>query len=163
MARVAFTVNHLFTATPQVVWDELVDWEGHGAWIPATRVDVAPGDPLAIGATFVAWTGYGPLTLEDRMEVAAIEWSSEQQRGECTVNKLGPVLGGTASFSVEPGPDGGAALTWIEDVHVPRVPQFLARITGVMGAGGFKLAMLSLARQIRKTAPAERFARDRNN
>ncbi|MBT6444851.1 MAG: SRPBCC family protein, partial [Acidimicrobiaceae bacterium] len=66
MAKVVFTVNHHFAADPQAVWDELADWAGHANWIPATRVEVAPGDPLAVGAEFTAWTGYGPLKLEDR-------------------------------------------------------------------------------------------------
>ena len=153
MAKVEFTVNHTFDETPQALWDELVDWEGHAKWIPATRVEVGPGDPLAIGATFVAWTGYGPLTLEDRMEVAAVEWSSELQRGDCTVNKIGPLLTGTARFIVEPGASGNAELTWIEDVGVPRVPQFLAPVVGFFGAAGFRLAMISLARQMRKASP----------
>ena len=92
MAKVVFTVNHHFAADPQAAWDELADWAGHANWIPATRVEVAPGDPLAVGAEFTAWTGYGPLKLEDRMRVAAIDWQPDQQRGTCTVVKLGPVL-----------------------------------------------------------------------
>lgn len=155
MAKVVFTVHHRFEGSPRAVWDELVDWEGHAAWIPATRVEVEPGDPLAIGAGFVAWTGVGPLTLEDRMQVAAIEWSDDQQRGTCTVNKLGPVLTGTARFVTEPGSDAGCQLTWVEDVWVPYVPQFLAPLVGRLGAGGFKLAMISLARQMRKATAAQ--------
>lgn len=153
MAKVVFTVHHTFSAAPRHVWDELVDWAGHANWIPATRVDVEPGDPLAIGARFTAWTGYGPLTLEDQMQVASIEWAVAESTGTCTVDKLGPVLSGTASFVVEPDADGTAKLTWIEDVSVPYVPQLLAPIVGRLGAGGFKLAMISLGRQMRKTAP----------
>ena len=153
MAQVAFTVNHRFDADPQAVWDELADWAGHANWIPATRVEVTPGDPLAIGAEFTAWTGYGPLTLEDRMRVAAIDWRPEDQCGTCTVDKLGPVLTGTATFRVA-GTAGAADLEWIEDVTVPHVPQFLAPVVGRLGAAGFKLAMISLARQMRRSITA---------
>ena len=153
MAKVVFTVNHRFDADPQAVWDELADWAGHANWIPATRVEVAPGDPLAVGAEFTAWTGYGPLTLEDRMRVIAIDWQAEAQQGTCTVEKLGPLLTGTASFRVE-GTPGAAAMEWVEDITVPYLPQFLAPIAAWIGAGGFKLAMISLARQMRKSATA---------
>ncbi|MCH9803086.1 SRPBCC family protein [bacterium] len=153
MAKVVFTVNHHFAADPQAVWDELADWAGHANWIPATRVEVAPGDPLAVGAEFTAWTGYGPLKLEDRMRVAAIDWQPDQQRGTCTVVKLGPVLTGTASFTVD-GTAGATDLEWIEDVTVPHVPQFLAPVVARIGAAGFKLAMISLGRQMRKSAAA---------
>lgn len=154
MATVVFTVRHTFQAAPRAVWDELVDWAGHANWIPATRVEVQPGDPLAVGARFTAWTGYGPLTLEDQMEVHTVTWSDTEQRGSCTVGKLGPVLTGTASFVVEPGSSGPTDLTWIEDVRVPHVPQFLAPIVGRLGAAGFKLAMMSLSRQMRKASEA---------
>lgn len=153
MAKVLFTVNHRFDADPQAVWDELADWAGHANWIPATRVEVAPGDPLAVGAEFTAWTGYGPLTLEDRMRVIAIDWNTEEQHGTCTVEKLGPLLTGTASFHVE-GTEGAADMEWVEDITVPYLPQFLAPVAAWIGAGGFKLAMLSLARQMRKSAIA---------
>ena len=42
MATVQFDVVHPFDAPARAVWDELVDWKGHEAWIPATRVAVGP-------------------------------------------------------------------------------------------------------------------------
>ena len=62
MAAVRFEVRHSFTAPARVVWDELIDWKGHEAWIPATKVEIhTDGDPTAVGAEFTATTGYGPL------------------------------------------------------------------------------------------------------
>lgn len=155
MASVSFTVTHHFDETAQAVWDELIDWAGHANWIPATRVEVAAGDPHVPGAEFTAWTGVGPLALKDHMRVESLEWDPSTKSGSCMVDKLGPVLTGTAGFTVDPNdPDGpdraGSTLVWIEDVTVPRVPQFLAPIVARLGAAGFSLGMRSLARQMGK-------------
>lgn len=145
MAAIRFDVHSTFEASPQAVWDELIDWEGHGAWVPMTRVDVAPGDPTAVGATFTAWTGLRPLALEDRMRVTVLDWDAGEGRGECEVEKLGPILRGRAAFTVAPDGD-GAAVEWIEDVTVRRVPQFVAPVAARIGALGFRYAMRRLGR-----------------
>lgn len=149
MAAVVFTVRHRFDQPARAVWDELVDWKGHANWIPATRVEVAPGDPLAVGAEFTAWTGLGRLSLEDRMQVAAIDWDEASASGTCRVDKLGPILTGHAGFTVQA--DGDATeLEWLEDVEVRRLPRILAPVAARIGAAGFKLAMYSLARTMAK-------------
>lgn len=155
MAHVRFVVVHEFRAPPRVVWDELVDWKGHEAWIPATRVDVEPGEPTAIGATFTAYSGFGKLALEDRMRVARCDWDDATSSGDCEVEKLGPVLTGRAGFTVEPAAD-GATVRWIEDVTVPYAPQFTAPLLGWLGAQGFRLGMRKLAKLLaeRDAAPA---------
>ena len=80
-AAVRFEVRTSFDAPPRRVWDELIDWKGHEAWIPATRVDVPDGDATAVGAEFTAFTGYGPLTLEDRMRGTAAERAVRAKTG----------------------------------------------------------------------------------
>jgi hypothetical protein len=57
-----------------------------------TRVKVELGDPTAIGARFTAWTGLGPPTLKDRMEVSILDWDAATTSGTCEVTKIGPVL-----------------------------------------------------------------------
>jgi uncharacterized protein YndB with AHSA1/START domain len=145
MANVFFTVEHRFAAPAEELWRELTDWSGHGNWIPATRMEVSPGDPRRVGATFVAYTGYGPVVLEDRMEVTQIDWDAETSTGVCEVTKLGPVLTGTAGFTVAPDGD-GSRIDWIEDVEVPYVPGFLAPVVARVGALGFSQGMRSLAK-----------------
>lgn len=148
MGTVRFEVVHSFAATPARVWETMVDWAGHGRWIPMTRVEVGPGDPHAVGATFTAWTGPGRLALEDRMRIASLTWDETVQRGKCSVDKLGPVLHGQASFTVTPGAGGGAEVAWVEDVTVRRLPGLLAPLVTKASAAGFRLAMRRLARVV---------------
>jgi len=147
MAKVAFEIVHRFDAPAQVVWDALIDWAGHADWVPMTRVAVDPGDPTAVGATFTAWTGPGPLALEDRMRVTRLDWDPVTMTGTCEVEKLGPVLKGTAGFTVAPAGT-GAELRWVEDVTVPVAPQFTAPVVGKLGAAGFSFGMRRLAKSL---------------
>jgi len=147
MGRVKFEIERRFDAAPQRVWDELVDWPGHGAWIPMTTIDSGDGDPTEVGYTFTGWSGIRPLALEDRMRVTQCDWDAAQTTGVCSVDKLGPVLGGVAGFTVRP--DGDATmLEWREDVTVRWLPQFLAPIAEQLGILGFKMALRSLDRQL---------------
>jgi hypothetical protein len=131
---VQFELSRRFEVPVRTLWDELVDWPAHGAWIPATSIEGGPGDPTEVGYTFTAWTGIRPLALEDRMRVTRCDWDDGAQVGVCDVEKLGPVLGGAAGFTVRA--DGvGSAIEWREDVTVP----YLGRI-------GFRLALRSLAK-----------------
>lgn len=144
-AHVRFEVRYEFDAPARALWDELVDWKGHEAWIPATKVDVDDGDPTAVGATFTAVTGYRPLALVDRMRVTRCAWDESSSSGECEVEKLGPVLRGRAGFTVEADGD-DSVMVWLEDVTVPYAPQLLAPVIGRLGAAGFRLGMRKLAK-----------------
>lgn len=149
MALIEFTVVHDFDASPTVVWGEMIDWPGHGEWIPATRVIVDEGKAQEVGETFTGYTGYGPLTLVDRMKVLAIEWDETAGQGSCEVEKLGPVLRGRAGFDVSAS-GAGSRVVWFEEVTVPYLPQFLAPIVNKASALGFSLGMRQLAKVIAK-------------
>ncbi|MEM7340790.1 MAG: SRPBCC family protein [Actinomycetota bacterium] len=147
MAPVRFTVTHQFTQAPQVVWSEMVDWPSHGEWIPATRVEIDEGDPQAVGGMFTGYTGYGPLMLVDHMRISEIDFDTESGHGRCVVDKLGPVLKGTAGFTIEPS-GSGTELEWFEDVTVPYLPGFLAPVVNKMSALGFAQGMRKLAKKM---------------
>lgn len=149
MALIEFTVVHDFAASSRVVWEEMIDWPSHGDWVPATRVVVDSGNAQEVGGTFTGYTGYGPLTLVDRMQVSAIEWDEATAQGSCEVEKLGPVLRGRAGFTVTTA-DAGSRVEWFEQVTVPYLPQFLAPIVGKVSALGFSLGMRQLAKVIGK-------------
>jgi len=147
MASITFEVIHKFEQSSQVVWDELVDWKGHADWIPMTRVKVGEGAATDVGHEFTAWTGAGPLSLEDRMRVTKCDWDAAAQSGDCEVEKLGPVLRGRAGFTVVPDSN-GSTLEWFEDVSVKYVPQFLAPVLAKAGALGFAQGMKGLAKNL---------------
>jgi len=151
MALIEFTVVHDFETSSQVLWDAMLDWPGHGDWIPATKVVVDSGTGTEVGETFTGYTGYGPLMLEDRMRVSAIEWDDATGEGSCEVEKLGPVLTGTAGFTIT-GDSQRSRVEWFESVTVPYLPQVLAPVVNKVGAFGFSLAMKSLAKQLANTS-----------
>lgn len=146
-ADVSFEIQHRFDTSPREVWDALVDWEGHAAWIPATRVELGEGDPTTPGFTFTAWTGVRLLALKDEMRVAECAWDAADQRGRCVVEKLGPVLLGRAGFTVA-GEEGGTIVEWFENVTVRRAPRFLGSILTWFGSRGFRFGMRRLERQL---------------
>jgi hypothetical protein len=79
------------------------------------------------------------------MKVTRCDWDDTAHTGVCDVEKLGPVLGGTAGFTVRS--DGsGSVLDWREDVTVPYLPAFVAPVGAFFGRIGFKLALRSLAK-----------------
>lgn len=156
MAPISFTVTHHFDAPARVVWDEMTDWTAHGRWIPATRVEIDEGDPRQVGGRFTGYTGYGPLTLVDRMEVTRFEWDDGAESGECEVAKLGPVLRGRAGFTVRPAQDGtgGSAVDWFEDVTVPYLPGFVAPVVDRLSAAGFSMGMKKLGKLLAQPSTA---------
>jgi hypothetical protein len=118
-----------------------VDWAGHGEWVPLTRVDVADED------NFVAYSGLGPLVLEDRMRVRSRSFDGTV--GEVVVDKLGPVLTGQAICRVHR--DGaGTVITWHETVTVPYLPRVLAPVVGAAAAAGFSVSLRQMARHARR-------------
>jgi len=149
MADIRFEVQHRFAASSQRVWNELVDWKRHEQWIPATTMEVDPGDPTEVGRELTARTGFGPFALPDRMRVERCDWDHAASSGDCVVEKLGPVLRGRAGFTVGPDrepasePD-GSVLEWFEDVSVPYVPQFVAPVGAWIGAFFFRQGMRRL-------------------
>ena len=147
MALIDFVVTHTFDAPAHVVWDEMTDWPSHAKWIPATRIEIEEGDPRAVGGTFTGYTGYGPLTLVDRMRVSRISWDDDADHGSCEVEKLGPVLQGRAGFTVTS--DGESSrVDWFEQVDVKYLPSLLAPIVSKLSAVGFSFGMRKLAKVI---------------
>ena len=140
--RVKFSLQKQINLSSAEAWRRLVDWEGHGKWIPMTKVDVDPNDKTR----FVAWTGVRPLVLEDRMHQLTENWNGTE--GDSLVAKLGPVLVGEAEFSVKPGsaPD-TAIVAWREDVRVPYLPKFLAPIVGWASKQAFAFSIKKMVKK----------------
>ena len=145
MASVSFRVHHEFDVSAREVWDELVDWEAHGAWVPMTHTDVESDDATAVGARFTAYTGIGRAALVDRMQVAECAWDDAASSGRCVVDKLGPVLSGQAGFDVTSTAN-GSEVDWFEDVEVRYLPRLFAPVAARAGAFGFRQGMKRLAK-----------------
>lgn len=140
--RVAFELEKQINLSSAEAWKRLVDWEGHGKWIPMTRVDVDPTDRTR----FVAWTGIRPLVLEDRMHQLTENWDGTQ--GDSRVAKLGPILVGEAEFSVKPGSAANTAIVkWREDVRVPFLPRVLAPIVGWASKQAFAFSIKKMVKK----------------
>lgn len=147
--RVVFDADVTLDLPIDRVWAELIDWSGHGRWIPMTRVEVDPQDPNR----FIAWSGIGRLALEDRMH--ATDLAFDGSRGTCHVDKLGPVLVGFAELTVTVAEGATAGSTprtrvqWHEDVMVPYVPKFLTPVVAKASGLLFSVAL----KRLRRTAP----------
>ncbi len=123
----------------------MLDWEAHGDWIPATRVELDEGDPHEVGSTFTGYTGVGPIMLVDRMRLTEVNWYDSRRVGICTVEKLGPVLRGEAGFEVHPEGT-GTRLEWFEAVTISWLPPLVDRAVSAVSKAGFVFAMSRLER-----------------
>jgi len=118
-------VARTLRASPERVWDEIVDWRGQGRWIPLTRVRVVGERSVGLGARLAAlsgfWLGPVPVGLLDRFVVTG--WTPPGSEvgdppGELAVLHLGPYFTGEGSFKVVPDPV-GARLVCTEVFSVP--------------------------------------------
>ena len=143
MTTVSFEIQVPMRASLSEVWLALIDWASHGDWIPATRSRILNGEG-GLGTEFEAVSGYGPLALVDRMRVATFE----PERASVGIEKVGPVLGGVAGFTLTEVPE-GCVVSWYERVTVPHLPGALAPIAGRVGAVMFRWAIRRLDAMLR--------------
>lgn len=141
MALVEFTLSEVVPLSAADAWKKLVDWEGHGDWIPMTKVDVDPTDPNR----FVAYSGMKPFVLEDRMYADRVELDGDT--GRAHVHKLGPILIGEAELLVTPGlSDDTAVVVWRESVRMKYLPGFVAPVAAWVGKTLFAASLRRMAR-----------------
>lgn len=106
-------------------WRRLTRWSRHGDVVPLTRVVVLTPPPTREGTVFVARSGLGPLSFDDRMEVTRWEPPAPDGPGRCRLDKRGRVVLGWAEIEVRPQPDGRTHVLWREELDVRLVPSFL--------------------------------------
>ena len=107
--RVEISSRIVVPATPEHVWQAVVDWAGQHRWMLGTRVHGGHG----LGATVVARTGIGPLGFTDTMVVS--EWDPPRR---CVVRHTGRVVRGAGIFEVSPS-GAGAEFRWAEQLDLP--------------------------------------------
>jgi len=146
MANVRFSVTRDVPLPADVAFAELIDWQGHAKWVPMTRVTIEEGDG-GPGTVFVATSGLGPAALPDRMRVDAMDASAMTVR----VTKIGPVLTGYVDLAVTTTGESTSRLTWLEDIRVPVLPQFLARPVGAAARKAFEMSIDRMAKHAQRT------------
>ncbi|MER6786081.1 SRPBCC family protein [Streptomyces sp. NPDC000658] len=106
-------------------WRRLTQWSRHGDVVPLTRVVVLTPPPTREGTVFVARSGLGPLSFDDRMEVTGWQPPTSDGPGRCRLEKRGRVVLGWAEIEVRPGPGGRTHVLWREELSVRFLPSFL--------------------------------------
>ncbi|NEA67362.1 SRPBCC family protein [Streptomyces sp. SID12488] len=108
-------------------WRRLTEWSRHASVVPLTRVTVLTVPPTAEGTVFVARSGVGPLSFDDRMEVTVWRPPTDDAPGVCRLEKRGRVVLGWAEIEVRPGPGGRSRVIWREELRVPLLPSLFDR------------------------------------
>jgi hypothetical protein len=62
------------------------------------------------------------------------------------VTKIGPVLTGAVHLSVTATGEGSSRLEWVEDILVPRMPQFLSKPVAAAARKGFQSSITRMAK-----------------
>ena len=148
-------------ASPERVWEELVDWRGQDRWIPLTHVRVVGGRSEGLGARVSALSGFrlGPLPvgLLDRFVVTG--WTppgphGDDPAGELAVLHLGPYFTGEGSFKVVADPL-GARLVCTEVFSVPggAPVEALLRLALPVMRQGFAASLETFAGLVEPPAP----------
>ncbi|MFC8343858.1 SRPBCC family protein [Streptomyces sp. NPDC057280] len=110
-------------------WRRLTEWPRHGDVVPLTRVTVETPGPTGVGTVFVARTGVGPLSFDDRMEVTEWRPPTEETAGFCRLEKRGRVVTGWAEIEVAVGPGGRSRVVWREELGFRFLPRVVDPVT----------------------------------
>jgi polyketide cyclase/dehydrase/lipid transport protein len=156
-------VARVLRASPQRVWDELVDWRGQDRWIPLTQVRVAGLRTEGLGTRVSAlsgfWLGRLPVGLLDRFVVTG--WTppgaDPTRAGELAVLHLGPYFTGEGSFKVLPDP-AGARLVCTEVFSLPggAPVEALVRLALPVMRRGFAASLDTFAGLVEQPAGSDR-------
>ena len=144
-------VERALAASPQRVWDELVDWRGQDRWIPLTHVRVTGDRSAGLGTRVAALSGFRvaglPVGLLDRFVVTG--WTepgvaADDAPGELAVLHLGPYFTGEGSFKVFGDPV-GSRLVCTEVFALPGGAERLLRPALPLMRRGFAASLATFA------------------
>ena len=135
-ARIEIDLRQYVTTSAEEAYGDLCNWKDHERWVPFTKVTIySPQE-------FTAYTGIRPFAIADRMRVTR----RDDETKEATFLKLGPLLTGTASFSVQRYDDNSCIVTWRENVKVLYLPGFLSTPLTALTLRLFRYALRRLPR-----------------
>ena len=154
---VRLEVSRALAASPERVWDELVDWPRQDLWIPFTHVEATSSRTAGLGTRVAALSGFRlgpvPVGLLDRFVVTG--WTPpgtrDGQPGELAVLHLGPYFTGEGSFKVLPDP-AGCRLVCTEVFAVPggAVVESVLRLALPVMRRGFAASLDTFARLVER-------------
>lgn len=143
---VIFQLERTAPLSPDEAWRRLTTWSRHGDVVPLTRVAVLTPPPTREGTVFVARSGLGPLSFDDRMEVTVWQPPADDGPGRCRLEKRGRVVLGWAEIEVRPGPGGRTRVIWREEVGVRFLPSLFDPLLGAAARTVFGRAANRLLR-----------------
>jgi hypothetical protein len=111
------------------LWDLLVDWPRHAAWVPFTSMSVDADGGHVVGSAFIGRTAVGRIGFDDVMRVTDWRPPAGDGAGVVRIAHEGNVIGGTAEIEVRPVTTARCVVVWREDVQLlPRLPTRAARV-----------------------------------
>jgi hypothetical protein len=117
------------------VWDLLVDWPRHAAWVPFTSMSVDADGGHGVGSSFIGRTAFGRVGFDDLMRVTDWRTPTGEAAGIVRIAHEGNVIGGTAELEVRPVTAARCVVTWREDVELlPRLPRRAGRVVRAIAA-----------------------------
>ncbi len=135
-------------ASPDLVWDQIVNWERQGDWIPLTDVRVMGPRDQGLGVRIRAFSGwrFGRLQLGLVDNFVVTGWSPPW---ELEVLHLGPVFTGEGIFRLETTA-GGTEVSCTEQITVPGGPVGEAMLRPLLPVMryGLKRSLVALGRQL---------------
>ncbi|MDL5204546.1 SRPBCC family protein [Streptomyces sp. ALI-76-A] len=143
---VTFQLERTAPLSPDEAWRRLTEWPRHAATVPLTSVVVITPPPTDAGTVFVARTGAGPLSFDDRMEVTVWRPPTEDEPGFVRLEKRGRVVRGWAEIEVRPGPGGRARVVWREELRVRLLPSLFDPLLGAAARSVFGRTVNQLLR-----------------
>lgn len=124
-----FKLSIEIDAPMEVVWREMVDWEGQSAWMLSTRVYEDHSSPTGVGHRLRAFTG--PFARVNRFfgvmdEMVVSEWEPPRY---CRVEHVGKIIRGYGTFTLSSvaGNPGRTRFDWFEEIDAPGPILFLVK------------------------------------
>jgi polyketide cyclase/dehydrase/lipid transport protein len=154
MAVTSIAVTREVRAPAPELWDLLVDWPRHAAWVPFTSMSVDAQGGHAVGSTLVGRTTLGRIGFDDVMRVTDWRPPAGETAGVVRIAHVGNVIGGTAEIEVRAVTTTRCVAVWREDVQLlPRLPRRAARvIQGVAGPPTALAGRIIFGRVLRRAA-----------
>jgi uncharacterized protein YndB with AHSA1/START domain len=150
-----FKLSIEIDAPLEMVWREMVDWEGQSAWMLSTRVYDDHSSPSGVGHRLRAFTG--PFARVNRVlgvmdEMVVSEWEPPRY---CRVEHVGRIIRGYGTFTLSPDSmhPQRTRFDWFEEIDAPGPILLLIKPGVLMGVW---ISLQKFKRIVEKSRKKER-------